>query len=133
VGENQIAGRAWEVEFSREFGLSLVPGSGSTWYSGKLDVEGRGARWSLKWTSKDSYRLTKKDIREAVEATKGIGGTGEVPFWAFNIGGEEMIMTRKEDFKQIQSGELKVIPERRTKTDIRTKLSDVPILLREEE
>jgi hypothetical protein len=61
----QQEGRDWEEDFAKEFGLTLVPGSGAPWYSGKLDVSGKGARWSLKWTSKESYRLTLDDLTEA--------------------------------------------------------------------
>ena len=129
----QQQGREWEREFADEFDLSLVPGSGSPWWSGKLDVTGEGARWSLKWTSKDSYRLTKKDIEEALEATSGLSGGLETPLWALNIAGHELVVMRKEDFKQIQAGELNVLPEKKTKTAIRTHLSSVPILLREHE
>lgn len=129
----QQEGRDWESDFAEEFGLTLVPGSGAPWWSGKLDVTGEGARWSLKWTSKESYRLTQKDINEALEATRGLGGTSEIPLWAFNIQGEELVMMRKEDFKQIQSGELNVLPEVRTKTLERTRLAEIPILLRNDD
>jgi hypothetical protein len=39
-------------------------------------------------------------------------------------------MMRKEDFKQMQAGELNVLPEVRTKTAERNKLAETPILLR---
>lgn len=129
----QQQGREWEEEIKDEFGLSLVPGSGSPWYSGKLDVTGEGARWSLKWTSKESYRFTIKDIEEALEATRSLSGTSEIPLWALNIKGHELVVMRKEDFKQIQAGELNVLPEKKTKTAIRTQLADTPILLREDD
>ena len=128
----QQQGREWEKEIADEFGLTLVPGSGAPWHS-KLDITGQGARWSLKWTSKDSYRVTKEDLEEAIDATRGMGGTGEIPFWAFHIAGQDFVMMRKDDFKSYQQGDLVVIPEKRTKTAIRARLSDIPILLREEE
>jgi len=127
----QQQGRDWESDFAEEFDLQLVPGSGSPWWSGKLDVSGQGARWSLKFTNKESYSLTKKDISEALEATGGLAGTSEVPLWAIKIQDEELIIIRKEDFKRMQQGELNVLPERRTKTALRTQLASVPILLRE--
>lgn len=127
----QERGREWESDFAEEFGLTLVPGSGSPWWSGKLDVTGEGARWSLKWTNKESFSVTRKIIREAVEATRGLGGTSEIPLWAFNIQGEELVMMRKEDFKAIQARELNVLPEVRTKTVERTRLAEIPILLRD--
>jgi len=127
----QQQGRDWESDFAEEFGLELVPGSGSPWWSGKLDVTGQGARYSLKYTTKESFRITVGDIQEALEACRGLGGTSEIPLWAFNIQGEELVMMRKEDFKQIQAGELNVLPEVRTKTKERTRLSEIPILLRE--
>jgi hypothetical protein len=40
---------------------------------------------------------------------------------------------RKEDFKEMQAGELNVLPEKRTKTAERTRLSTIPILLREQD
>jgi hypothetical protein len=129
----QQQGREWEQEFANEFGLTLVPGSGSPWWSGKLDVSGAGARWSLKWTSKDSYRFTAHDLNEALEATGSLSGTSEIPLWALNIQGRELVIMRKEDFKQMQVGELNVLPEKRTKTAERTRLSEIPILLREQD
>jgi hypothetical protein len=126
----QQQGRDWESDFAKEFGLELVPGSGSPWWSGKLDVYGKGARWSLKWTSKESFAVTKKIIEEALQATSGLTGASEIPMWAFNLQGEELIMMRKEDFKQMQAGELNVLPEVRTKTAERNKLAETPILLR---
>jgi len=128
----QERGKEWEAELSEEFGLSLVPGSGNQWHS-KLDISGKGARWSLKWTSKDSYRITKKDIQEALDATRSMSGTGEIPVWAFHFADEDFIMVRKNDFKQIQAGELNIVPQKRTKTALRTELSAVPILLRDDE
>lgn len=129
----QQEGREWEEKFAEEFGLTLVPGSGAPWYSGKLDVSGKGARWSLKWTSKESYRLTLIDLTEALEATRGLAGTSEIPLWAVNIRGHELVVMRKEDFKEMQAGELNVLPEVRSKTAERTRLSTIPILLREQE
>lgn len=125
-------GKEREAEFAEEFGLSLVPGSGNQWHS-KLDVSGQGVRWSLKWTGKDSYRITKKDVEEAIEATRSLSGTGEIPMWAFDVAGHDMVMMRKDDFKQMQVGELKVLPEKRTKTAERERLSNIPVLMRDDE
>jgi len=128
----QEKGLLWEDEFAKEFGLEKVIGSGSPWYSGKLDVHGEGARWSLKFTENESYRLTKKDIEEALEATGGLSGGSETPLWAIKIQDHELIVIRKEDFKQMQAGELNVLPEVRTKTAERARLAEIPILLREQ-
>lgn len=126
-------GREFEEEFAAEMGLTPVPGSGSQWHS-KLDLYGTGARWSLKYRA-SSFRIDKDFIDEAVDATEGMGGTGEVPMWALRLGDEryDLVLMRKNDFKRIQEGELKIIPEKRDKTAIRTRLADIPSLLREEE
>lgn len=125
-------GIEFEEEFANEMGLTPVPGSGSQWHS-KLDVSGQGARWSLKYRD-GSFRIDKAFIDEAVSATVGIGGTGEIPLWAIRLSDPkyDLVLMRKDDFKAMQAGELKVIPDKRTKTSIRTRLAEVPSLLREE-
>lgn len=126
-------GEQFEKDFAREFGLERVPNSGSSWHS-KLDVVGAGARWSLKYRA-NSLRIDRDLIDEATSATLSLSGTGEIPMWAIRLGSPEydLILMRKEDFKLLQAGELEVLPEKRTKTAIRTRLSEIPSLLRDDD
>lgn len=103
-------GDDFEQDLSKEFGLDRVPGSGNQWHS-KLDLHGKGARWSLKATSKDSISISRRIIDEAIRATGGLSGDGAIPIWAFRIGDKEfdVILLRKDDFKLLQAGEIKLI------------------------
>lgn len=68
-------GIKFERLFTKIFGGKRQKGSGTLWYQ-RLDVEGKSLLISLKATSHGSYRITKHDIDEAFEATKGPGGIG---------------------------------------------------------
>ena len=124
-------GTEFEEEWAEEFGLKRVPGSGSTWHS-KGDVAGNQTRWFLKYRA-NSLRIDRAFVDEALNATSKIGGTGEIPLWAIRLGdgAYDLVIIRKEDFKAMQSGELKVLPEVRTKTKERERLADIPVLLRD--
>jgi len=126
----QNQGRQFEKELAEEFGLELVPSSGSVWYS-KLDLKGRGARWSLKYTSLIKWPLTYEDIEEGIAACYGPGGDGSCPIWAVRIApNEDYIILRKEDFKAIQKGDIKLIEEDRPHVAARKQRASQPELLR---
>jgi len=125
-------GKIFEDDLSKEFGIDKVPGSGNQYHS-KLDLKGNGARWSLKATSHKSISVTQDVIDEAVAACESLSGDGSMPLWAFRIGDNsyDMIMMRKEDFKALQAGELKLIEvETNKKTEQKRLRAKIPRLLR---
>lgn len=97
--EAQQAGRDWEKRFAKLVGAELVPGSGSAWYA-KLDVNGISVLWSLKWTGKETFTVTKSLVREAVHAVDAPGGVGGgvLPGVAIEVDGESFVMFRASDF-----------------------------------
>jgi hypothetical protein len=125
-------GRKFEQDLAKEFGLSLVPGSGNQFHS-KLDLHGKGARWSLKATEKASASIKAEDIVEAINACYNILGEGQMPLWAYRIQGHDMIMMRKEDFIEFQRGELELIDTQvDEKYQQRAARAQTPRLLRNE-
>lgn len=125
-------GTKFEEDLAKEFGLKQVPGSGNQFHS-KLDVQGKGARWSLKATGNASASIKLADIIEAINACYNIVGQGDMPLWAYRIQNYDMIMMRKEDFMELQRGELELID---TKVDDkyrqRAARAQTPRLLRDE-
>lgn len=72
----QLIGGLFEKMFAKLFGAKEVPGSGNQPFR-KLDTEqGSFILWSLKATHKKSFSVTKKDLEEAYEAVRGLGGVG---------------------------------------------------------
>jgi hypothetical protein len=130
VKKDMESGRDFEVAFAKEMGLEPVPNSGATWHS-KLDLRGFSARWSLKWTGKLSYVLSRATLEEAQEATDDPGGgTGEMPLWAFDVAGDWYVLVRASDFKRITSEEL--VLSRESKAESKRRTADVPQLFRED-
>lgn len=128
-------GRQFEEDLAEEFNLEKVPGSGNQWHS-KLDLtKGRIARWSLKCRFASSFFFSKSIMNEAIEATEGLGGSGEIPIWAFRLVplNQDFIVLRKEDFKLMQEGEISFIGEERSGTAKRKHLASTPVLLREDD
>lgn len=130
IGEG---GLEFEEEMAKEFGLKRIVGSGSTWHS-KLDLKGKIARFSLKFTKKKSFVVDQALIYEAVYACEGPGGDGSVPLWLFRVGDEQydMIMMRKNDFKMIFETDVKLISINHTKSEQKRKRASVPQLFRDE-
>lgn len=126
-------GAQFERDLSEEFGLNRVPGSGNKPGS-KLDLVGCGFRWSLKSTANNSASIKSSDIAEAIEACFGLSGTGETPVWAYRIDGHDLVLMRKEDFKLLARGEVKIINEEKGKEKVneRRRLAATPSLLRDE-
>lgn len=130
------SGTEFEKEMEKELGLTRVPGSGNQWYS-KLDLIGKAARWSLKYTSSKSYRLTQSDVDEAVEATQSLTGDARVPLMLIRLEDEEydLVVIRKRDFFAWQNREIDLsgIEEKIKPSDIRRARSKVPALLRRQD
>jgi hypothetical protein len=122
-------GTQFEQELADELGLKRVGGSGSGW-SSKLDVRGKETRWSLKATADDGFRLDRKTIQEALQATGGIGGTGETPIWAVRISLGDFIVMRKEDWIRFMTEDSFSIQP--SGSEQRRNRAKVPQLLRED-
>jgi hypothetical protein len=127
----QDKGRQFEKELAQEFGLKQVPGSGSTWHS-KLDINGNGARWSLKFTEKSWFPITMADIHEALDACYGVGGAGETPIWAARVPEGDFIIMRKEDFIALHENDMTFIVKENKKLAARKAKANTPELLRED-
>lgn len=125
-------GTQFEIDLAQELGIKRVPGSGNQFHS-KLDLHGKGARWSLKATEKASASIKVADIIEAINACYNIVGDGSIPLWAYRIQGHDMVMMRKEDFIEYQRGELELIETKvDDKYEQRTARARIPRLLRDE-
>jgi len=125
-------GKQFEKDLAGEFGLELVPGSGNQFHS-KLDLQGKEARWSLKATDKASASIKISDIKEAIAACYNIVGDSSIPMWAYRIQDHDMVMMRKEDFIELQRGELELINTQvDEKYQQRAARANMPRLLREE-
>ncbi len=129
----QDKGRKFEKELSEEFGLELVPGSGSHWHS-KLDLVGEDTRWSLKYTELGGFPITAHDLLEAEMACYGPGGDGKTPIWAARVPRGDYIIMRKDDFKAMQAGEkfVNVVDEEKPQVAARKKKASQPELMRED-
>jgi hypothetical protein len=129
-------GTKFEEDLAKEFGLTRVPGSGNQFQS-KLDIQGKGARWSLKTTGKKSITFSQEIVDEAVDACFGLNGDGSIPVWALRMETPEydLIILRKEDFKALQKGELQLITEEtgKDKVNQRRLRSKTPSLFRNDE
>lgn len=129
----QDKGRYFERVWGKIFGVKPVPGSGSQWFA-KLDVADGAILWSLKYTEKQSFSLSKSLMREAEEAVTGQGGVGGsiIPGIATSVDGEQYVTLRAEDFVRLcRSDAYKYIVP--TKAEQRRTRANVPSLLREED
>lgn len=127
----QEQGRQFEKDLAEEFGLELVPGSGSVWHS-KLDLLGQETRWSLKYSESGSFPIKAVDIATAEEQCFGLGGDGKTPIWAARMPRGDYIVLRKEDFVAMQKGNINLINKGNPKSEARKAQARLPELLREE-
>jgi hypothetical protein len=125
----QEEGRHWERRFAKLLGADLVPGSGSQWFA-KLDVNDRTILWGLKW-SKDSFKITKGILREVIKHATKIGSSNSIPGWGFEIGGEDFVLLRANDFVALfEDGNYVIEPLASAQKRARSK---VPLILRDKE
>jgi len=123
-------GTEFENDLAKELGLKRVPGSGNRWFA-KLDIRGRGTRWSLKATGDSGFRVDEGMLMEAVNACESIGGTGEIPVWAVRTSIGDFIIQRKEDWIRFMREETFSVPQ--TKSQERRSRSKIPQLLRRDD
>jgi uncharacterized membrane protein len=126
---NENIGAQFEEDLSEEFGMERMPGSGNQpWW--KLDLAGKGFRFSLKATAAQTATIKASDIDEALtEARKN----GEVPAWAYRIDGRDMVMLEKSDFVALCKGELPLyLPSKYSKgAEERVARSKIPAFMRD--
>ena len=122
-------GTEFEHDLADELGLKRVAGSGNQW-SSKLDVRGKGTRWSLKATLNNRFTINEEMLTEAVNVVGGIGGTGETPIWAVRlVDVEDFIIMRKSDWIRFMKEEEFVVKQ--TGAEKRRHTASVPQLLRD--
>lgn len=124
-------GLEFERELSEEFGLERIRGSGSVWHN-KLDLRGHEFRWSLKSTGRERHwPISIIDMTRDIGQCLGPGGDGSSPIWAARIPLGDFILMRKEDFKLMQQGDIKLIDEDRPQVAARKERAKQPELLRD--
>jgi hypothetical protein len=111
VNDNYKKGRAFEEDFAHRIGAKLQPGSGNQWFA-KLDLKGRSFLWSLKSTTKASFRITTDMLAETIHAVYGPGGQGgnTLPGMAIRIADEDFVVMRATDFITLVQDEVKIAP-----------------------
>lgn len=122
-------GLEFEKEFAKRLGGKLQPGSGNQWFA-KLDVSGKSFLWSLKYTSKESFLITRSILHEAVRAVIGPGGRGEgtYPGLAVRIVDEDYIIMRANDFYDLVASEVEILAP--TKREVKMRQGNVPTFKR---
>lgn len=121
-------GLQWEEDWAAMVGGTIQPGSGNQWHS-KLDVRTKKITFSCKWTSKESFSVTKSLIDEAKSATMAPGGDGKIPALAIRLPEEDLVIMRAQDFLDLMKEE-PIIPA--DKADIRRAKARTTQLFREE-
>lgn len=126
---NYEQGHAFEVEFAKRLGAKLQPGSGNTPWA-KLDLRGRSFLWSLKSTTKQSFRLTTDMLKEMIHAVHGPGGQGgnTMPGMAVRIDGDDYIVMRASDFIALVQSDIRIAqPSKKTE---KQKLGNISVFER---
>lgn len=126
----QKAGSRFEKFWASLFGVKPKRGSGNQWFS-KLDVGDGSITWSCKWTTHESFSVSKKLMREAEEGIYK-NGDDSIPGIATAIdnGTEVFVTLRASDFLRIVSSDAAtfVTP---SKADQKRAIASVPGLLRD--
>lgn len=128
----QKSGRRFESFWAKIFGVKPTPGSGNTWRA-KLDVGDGSITWSLKWTTRESFTISKALLKEA-EVGIYQNGDNTIPGIAVAIeGGDEVVVVlRQSDFERL----LAMNPQgyiKPTRGEQKRARASVPVLLRDDE
>ncbi len=128
----QQSGRRFERFFAKLFGVEPTRGSGNLWFA-KLDVGDGSITWSLKWTSKSSFSMTRELLREADRAVHE-NGDNSIPGVAVSVddGAEVFVTFRASDLMRLLSTEQAryVTP---TKSEQKRRIASTPSILRDED
>lgn len=127
----QKSGTRFERYWSSLFGVQPVKGSGNTWTC-KLDVKDGSITWSCKWTSHESFRISKELMQEAIDGVHQ-NGDDSIPGIAMAIdGGSEVIVAmRADDLLRLLSSDAAgyITP---SKANQKRALARIPSLMRDE-
>jgi hypothetical protein len=126
----QKAGGRFEKLWASVLGVKPQKGSGNSWFA-KLDVADGSITWSLKFTTKPSFTITKELLREAEQAIY-TNGSNSLPGLAiaFDDGDEVVVVLKASDFVRILStGAAKYIVP--SKGEAKRQRSQIPALLRD--
>jgi hypothetical protein len=128
----RAAGRRFETFFAKVFGVKPTKGSGNTWRV-KLDVGDGSITWSLKWTTAESFSISKALLKEADDGIYQ-NGDNTIPGIACAIdGGAEVIVAmRLSDFERL----LQMKPDgyiKPSRAEVKRARASIPILLRDDE
>lgn len=128
----QQAGLDFEQEWAKRLGARLTPGSGNQWHT-QGDVAGKGFIWSLKYTSKESFRLTRGMLHEIIRIVHGPGGRGgsAIPAMAVRLQEEDYVVLLASDFFKLMQEDIKFVPP--TKADEKRERARLPKFIRERE
>jgi hypothetical protein len=128
----QAAAHSFEIEWSGRVGGKVTPASGATWHA-KQDVQDRTFLWSLKLTTKNSFRLTKEVLDDLFDDTWTPGGRPSVPALGIRIGTPEydVVVLRYSDFASLARGELIIVGEEHDRA-VKEAFARMPQLLRED-
>jgi hypothetical protein len=128
----QTSGRRFETFFAKVLGVKPQKGSGNSWRA-KLDVGDGSITWSLKWTTHESFSITKALIKEAQDGIYQ-NGDNSIPGIAVAVdnGAEVIVAMRWTDFARLlaenPNGYIK--PSR---AEIKRAKAMKPVLLRDDE
>ncbi len=113
-------GHDFEEEVNDLLDGQLQPGSGNQPFK-KLDIDKQEFIVSCKWTSKASIRVDAPMLSDALLASLGPGGTGQVPLWVLGIEGAQMpplALLRLTDLIALLEAEVKVFTPSKSTTKI---------------
>jgi hypothetical protein len=127
----QKSGRRFERFWAKIFGVEPQAGSGNQWFA-KLDVADGSITWSLRWTTHESYRISKELLREADKAVYE-NGDNSISGIAISIddGAEVVVVLRAADFQRILAAENPgyIKP---SKAEQKRQIAGIPTLLRDD-
>jgi hypothetical protein len=112
----QQLGRDYEAELAARVGGKAQPasGAGPKW---KLDWRLGSILFSVKHTLAKSYRLSAKELQEALAGAQGPGGRGEIPAMCIRMDGfpDDVVVMRLSDLQSFFEGEVAVdvVPSKR--------------------
>lgn len=124
-------GYEFEEEFAELTGSDQVPASGAGHFA-KMDAEGMEVLWSLKSTTKKTFKLDGALIDECIKAVSAPGGKGGdvIPGWAIRFAGaDDLVCLRLEDFIRVLGEGRKLATK--SKAEARFEASKVPALFRD--
>jgi hypothetical protein len=129
----QEKGFDFEDAFAKALGVKPQPGSGSVWWA-KLDVYDTQILWSLKHTTKETFKITRGLISEVVRNVFSFGGVGPstIPGVAVALEHDDVyVVLRAEDFMRLVTEQRQYVAA--SKDSAKRATARLPALLRDDE